>query len=92
MVLAKIGTSDEAVDQVIERATNAREWDRKLLLKCASLINRIIVKLVCHGWTIYRATELFFLGMKQLAAFKLEAKTYILFRCDVSYILDEFRH
>ena len=62
-VLRKRGIPYEDVDRIIQHITNAREWDRRRLLDSALWINKIIVELVGHGWTIYRATELFFIGI-----------------------------
>ena len=52
----------ETVDGII-RHIAAQESDRKKLLDSALWINGIINQLVGHGWTIFRATELFFIGM-----------------------------
>ena len=61
-VLRKRGVSYETVDRIIENVTG-REYDRRRLLDSAVWINGVIVKLVSLGWTIYRATELFFIGV-----------------------------
>jgi len=60
-VLRKRDVSYETVDRIIEHI--AGERDRRRLLHSARWINGVIVDLVSHGWTIYRATELFFIGM-----------------------------
>lgn len=61
-VLRSRGCPYETVDQIIQNIGD-REYDRRRLLKSARWINRLIVALVSHGWTIYRATELFFIGV-----------------------------
>ena len=58
-VLKKRYVPFHEIDRVIGHiATN--EKDRKKILNGALRINEIINKLVDNGWTIYRATELFF--------------------------------
>ena len=52
----------ETIDGIIKHIA-AQENDRKKLLKSALWINGIINDLVSNGWTMYRATELFFIGM-----------------------------
>lgn len=60
-VLNKRHVPFHEIDRVIGHiATN--EKDRKKILSGASWINDIINKLVDNGWTIYRATELFFMS------------------------------
>ena len=59
-VLRKRNVSYETVDRIIEHI--AGERNRRRLLSSARWINGVIVELVNHGWTIYRATELFFIG------------------------------
>ena len=60
-VLRRRDVSYEIVDRTIEHI--AGERDRRRLLSSARWINGVIVDLVRHGWTIYRATELFFIGV-----------------------------
>ena len=60
-VLRKKGVSYELIDRIIEHI--AGERDRRRLLSGAKWINGVIVDLVSNGWTIYRATELFFIGV-----------------------------
>ncbi len=60
-VLRKRDVLYETVDRVIEHIT--RERNRRRLLSGARWINGVIVDLVNHGWTIYRATELFFISV-----------------------------
>jgi len=62
VVLREKGVPYETVDRIIQHIA-AREYDRRRLLNSAPWINSVIVALVSHGWTIYRATELFFIGM-----------------------------
>lgn len=50
------------IDPIIQDVAG-RESDRRRLLNSASWINGLIVDLVSHGWSIYRATELFFIGV-----------------------------
>ena len=59
-VLRKRDVSYETVDRTIGHI--AGERDRRRLLSSVRWINGVIVELVNHGWTIYRATELFFIG------------------------------
>jgi len=60
-VLRKRNVSYKTVDRIIEHI--AGERDRQRLLSSVRWINGVIVDLVSHGWTIYRATELFFIGV-----------------------------
>ena len=60
-VLSQKGIPYQTIDQIIGIGCR-REHDRRALLKSAQWINGIIVALVSHGWTIYRATELFFIS------------------------------
>lgn len=53
----------DTIDKIIQQVTDAPEYDRRRLLQSALWINGLIVDLVRNGWTIYRATELFFLGI-----------------------------
>ena len=59
-ILKKRHVSFHEIDRIIEHlATN--EKDRKTILNDASRINEIINELIDNNWTIYRATELFFI-------------------------------
>lgn len=60
-VLKKRGVSYQVVDYIIEHITQ-KETDRRRLLQSALWVNKIIVTLTSHGWTINRATELFFIS------------------------------
>lgn len=60
-VLRRRDVSYEVIDRTIGHI--AGERDRRRLLLSAQWINGVIVNLVNHGWTIYRATELFFIGL-----------------------------
>ena len=61
-VLRKRGVPYDTVDQIIQHISERKD-DRKRLLASALWVNGVIVDLVSHGWTIYRATELFFIGV-----------------------------
>lgn len=61
-VLRKRGILYDTVDRIIQHITD-RECDRRRLLESVLWINGVIIDLVSHGWTIYRATELFFIGL-----------------------------
>ncbi len=61
-VLRKRGLPYETIDRIIQHVAG-QESVRRRLLGSALWINGIIVDLVSHGWTVYRATELFFIGM-----------------------------
>jgi len=61
-VLRKRGVLQETLDPIIQHI-GGRQCDRRRLLDSALWINGVIVALVSHGWTIYRATELFFIGV-----------------------------
>lgn len=61
-VLRRKDVPYETVDGIIRHIAE-KESDRKKLLASALWINDIINKLVSNGWTIYRATELFFISM-----------------------------
>ena len=73
-VLRKRGVLQETLDPIIQHI-GGRQCDRRRLLDSVLWINGVIVALVSHGWTIYRATELFFIGV----FFKL-------FTCEVELI------
>lgn len=74
-VLRKRDVSYETVDRVIEHV--AGERDRRRLLSGARWINGVIVDMVNNGWTIYRATELFFIGMSfQLSTCEVELTSF----------------
>ena len=60
-VLKKRDVSNENIHRTIEYI--AGERDRRRLLNSARWINGLIFDLVGHGWTIYRATELFFISV-----------------------------
>ena len=60
-VLRKRGVPYRTVDRIIQPITS-REIDRRRLLSSALWVNGVIVHLVSHGWTVYRATELFFIS------------------------------
>lgn len=70
----------KSVDRIIQDITKSRERDRKRLLDSALWINTLIADLACNGWTIHRATELFFIStfLKPLAC---QAKMFP--KCDV---------
>jgi hypothetical protein len=72
-VLRKRGVPYETVDQIIQHIAG-REFDRRRLLDSAPWVNGVIVNLVSHGWTIYRATELFFLGVFSKLLAKLNSR------------------
>ncbi len=61
-VLRNRGVTYETIDRIIQPIAD-REYDRRKLILSARWINSVIVGLVSCGWTIYRATELFFIGM-----------------------------
>ena len=61
-VLRKRDVPYETIDGIIEHIAS-EESDRKKLLESALWVNDIINQLVSSGWTIYRATELFFIGI-----------------------------
>ncbi|MCJ1456662.1 hypothetical protein MMC28_007024 [Mycoblastus sanguinarius] len=74
-ILRKRGVPQDTLDPIIQHI-GGRECDRRRLLDSALWINGVIVSLVSHGWTIYRATELFFIGVFSK-----------LFPCEVELIL-----
>lgn len=61
-VLRLRGVPYSSIDPIIQLVATGRERDRKMLLEGAAWVNDLVVALVKHGWTIQRATELFFLG------------------------------
>ena len=61
-VLRKRDVPQDTLDTIIQHISG-RERDRRTLLDSALWLNGVIVALVSHGWTIYRATELFFIGV-----------------------------
>ena len=60
-VLKKRGAAFETIDRIIGHIAAAESARRKILTG-ALWINGVINKLVDGGWTIYRATELFFIS------------------------------
>lgn len=84
LVLREKGIPFEVVDQKIQHITDAREVDRRRLLDGAQHINNIIVDLTNHGWSIFRATELFFLS-KALQSMSPYHWAHIFLRCILSY-------
>lgn len=61
LVLRNRDIPSDQIDRII-RHIAANEKDRKKILKGASWIHEAINGLIDNGWTIYRATELFFIG------------------------------
>ncbi len=61
-ILEKRGFSYETVDRLTEHVSCFRELDRRRLRSQALRVNLLIHELVIGGWTIYRATELFFIS------------------------------
>ena len=61
--LRQKGVSDQVIDELIQTITDTRERNRKMLLDTIPWIHRLVVELVKKGWTLYRATELFFISM-----------------------------
>lgn len=68
-ILRQKGISGKAIDGLIQTITQMRENDRKSLLDTVPWIHQLIVELVRRGWTLYRATELFFLSMLRISDF-----------------------
>lgn len=62
-LLRQKGVSNESIDELIQTVTEIRERDRKALLDTVPWIHQLIVELVQRGWTLHRATELFFISM-----------------------------
>jgi hypothetical protein len=61
-LLEKRGVPYEAIDQITQHVSCFREMDRRRLRSQALRVNLLIRELVKSGWTIYRATELFFIS------------------------------
>lgn len=61
--LLQKGISVDVVDELVQTITDLRERDRRELLKSIPWIHKLINALVRRGWTVFRATELFFLSM-----------------------------
>jgi len=72
--LSQTGAADEIIDYIVQRVAKLGKNERSLR-RGSRLINECIVSLVRNGWTIYRATELFFIGISALLSAKCE--TYI---------------
>lgn len=62
-LLRQKGVSNQVIDELIQTITQIRERDRKALLNTIPWIHQLIVELVHSGWTLQRATELFFISM-----------------------------
>jgi hypothetical protein len=71
--LLKKGVSVEVVDQLVKTIADVRQRDREQLLKTIPWIHELINMLVCQGWPIHRATELFFLGKMPRSSFQSQA-------------------
>jgi hypothetical protein len=67
--LNKKGYPAKRTDQIIQLITNAGLDRRLRLLRSADSINDLIAELVDRGWSIYRATELFFISMSMTILF-----------------------
>ncbi len=61
VVLRRKAVPYETIDGIFKHIA-ARESDRKKLLSSGLWINGIINNPVSNGWTVYHATELFFIG------------------------------
>ena len=59
-ILRKTDVSLAVIDRIIEHVAGERE--RRRLLRSARWVSRVIVELKKFGWTVYRATELFFMS------------------------------
>jgi hypothetical protein len=71
-LLEKRGVLYETVDRITQYVSCFREMDRRRLRSQALRINLLIHELVKGGWTIYRATELFFISMFSNVLFTAE--------------------
>jgi hypothetical protein len=67
--LDKKGIPAKTTDPIIQLITNAGVDRRLRLLRSADDINDLIAELVDRGWSIYRATELFFISMSMTILF-----------------------
>lgn len=61
-VLETKGVLPEKIDQITQHITDLPEKERLRLRRSAVWVNMLIVELIKRGWTIYRATELFFIS------------------------------
>lgn len=78
-LLEKAGQPYEKVDQITKYVSCFREMDRRRLRSQALRINLLIDELVKGGWTIYRATELFFIStLPEISFIRLLTSTQIL--------------
>ncbi|KAI9652869.1 MAG: hypothetical protein M1821_007787 [Bathelium mastoideum] len=66
-LLRQKGVSNEAIDELIQTVTEIRERDRHALLDTVPWIHQLIVELVQRGWTLHRATELFFINAMSIS-------------------------
>ena len=62
-LLRRKGFSDQMIDELVQTSTKMGESHRKALLDTIPWIHQLIVELVRCGWTLQRATELFFISM-----------------------------
>jgi len=57
------GIQENDINRILQRVTAARENDCRRLLLRSTRINELICELVQSGWSLFRATELFFNSM-----------------------------
>ena len=75
-VLRERSVPYETIDRIIQHIAG-REYDRRKLLLSASWLNGVIVDLITCGWTIYRATELFFIGVfSEVRICEIDSKSF----------------
>lgn len=83
-VLEYKGYAAETIDRIIQYATGFSEHERLRQLRGAIWVNSLIAGLVEHGWTIYRATELFLISMSSASSERC-ARAYDLSRRTISH-------
>jgi hypothetical protein len=57
------GIQENDINRILQKVTTARENNRRRLLLRSTRINELICELVQSGWSLFRATELFFKSM-----------------------------
>jgi hypothetical protein len=84
-VLEATGIPSETIDQVMQHATKSSKDARLKQLRGAIWVNGLIAKLVKLGWSIYRATELFFISRSIRFLQPMMSLAYANFRSALSF-------
>ena len=86
-LLERKGFSYETVDKITQIVSSFREMDRRRLRSHALRVNTFIHELVKGGWTVYRATELFFISSSLKSCFDHRISNLCLDPLSPTYLL-----